>query len=150
MKKAQMIWIGVYGITALIFSWAIYARIVAANYQPVIPTPAPLNKFDFQTSPKEYQLSRYQALLEGGLFFGKSQTVALPLIKSEFHSRLVVIGLVKGKDGRAIVGLEGDLNQETWIVRPGSMVEDETIMAIGSNYIDIRNGSGTGKVFLRE
>jgi hypothetical protein len=89
-------------------------------------------------------------LLEGGLFFEKPPVESVPVIKSEFRSRLVVIGLVKGKGGRAIVGLEGDPGQETWIVRPGSKVEDETIVGIGENYIEASNESGTGKVFLRK
>jgi hypothetical protein len=150
MKHTRLIWIVIYTITAFIFGWALYTRIEAANYQPVTPDPASLNEFDFQTRHKEPQLSRYQALLEGGLFFEKPPVESVPVIKSEFRSRLVVIGLVKGKGGRAIVGLEGDPGQETWIVRPGSKVEDETIVGIGENYIEASNESGTGKVFLRK
>ncbi len=150
MKQTRLLWIVIYSITALIFGWALFNRIRAANYQPATPASAPLNKFDFQAPAKEYQLSRYEALLAGGLFFEKISMATVPVIQSEFHSRLVVYGLVKGKGGRAIVGLEGDSSQETWIVRPGSVVENETIVGIGNDYIEVRNGSGTGKVFLRK
>ncbi|NLW46396.1 MAG: hypothetical protein GXY86_03520 [Firmicutes bacterium] len=150
MKHTHQIWMIIYTIITFIFGWALYTRIEAANYQPVTPVPASLNEFNFQPRLKEPQLSRYQALLEGGLFFEKSPMVAVPGIKNEFQSRLLVIGLVKGKGSRAIVGLEGDPSQESWIVKPGSEVENETIVGIGDNYIEVSNQSGTGKVFFRE
>lgn len=148
MKQTRLLWIIIYVIIGLIFGWALLIRIKAANYQPVTPSAAPLNEFDFQPRINQPQLSRYQALLEGGLFFEKPPEISIPVIKNEFRSRLVVIGLVKGKGGRAIVGLEGDSSQETWIVRPGSKVENETILSVGDNYIEVSNESGMGKVFL--
>jgi hypothetical protein len=150
MKQTRLIWILIHTIAALIFGWGLYTRIGAVNYQPVTPDPAALNEFKFQTGLKEPQLSKYQALLEGGLFFEKPAVTLFPQIKNEFQSRLIVIGLVKGKGGRAIVGIEGYPSQETWIVRAGSKVEDETVLAIGDNYIEVSNQSGTGKVFLRK
>jgi hypothetical protein len=48
------------------------------------------------------------------------------------------------------VELEGDQAQETWIVKPGSVVGGETIVAIGADYVEVKNESGTGKVFIRK
>ena len=148
MKRAKLIWITAYSISVLVFAWSVWAWLNAVYYQPTTPEPASLNKFDFRIKTPSYPLSRYQGLLEGGLFFEKPP--APPEVKMAFQSKLVVYGLVKGKNSRAIVGLKGDQTQETWIVKPGSVVDGETIVAIGANYIEVRNESGTGKVFLRE
>lgn len=151
MKQSRLIWIITYSITTIIFGWAVFTWIGAVNYDPVTPERAPLNKFDFQVKATGSQLSRYQGLVEGGLFFEKPLAAPMAqILRSEFQSRLVVYGLVKGKDSRAIVGLEGDPNQETWIVRPSSKVEEETIVGIGEDFIEVRNGSGVGKVFFKK
>lgn len=148
MKRTKLIWLLVYSISIIVFGWSVCVWLNTVYYHPATPEQASLNKFDFRIKATGYPLSRYQDLLEGGLFFEKPP--AAPAAKIEFKSRLVVYGLVKGKDSRAIVGLEGDQGQETWIVRPGSVVGDETITAIGANYIEARNGSGTGKVFIKK
>ncbi|MGE5607557.1 MAG: hypothetical protein ACM3YE_17930, partial [Bacteroidota bacterium] len=119
-------------------------------YQPSAPEPAQLNKFNFRKKTPALKLSRYQELLAGGLFFERPPAPPTPQApEREFYSELVVYGIVKGKESRAIVGLNEEPVQ-TWIVRPGSVVDGETIVTIGANYIEVRNESGTGKVFLRE
>ncbi len=149
MKQARLIWIAIYSITAIVFGWAAYTWIEAINYQPETPEPNPLNKYNFQAKPAGLELSRYQELLAGGLFFARPPaSPALPVPQVQFHSELIVYGIVKGDISRAVVGRNGD--QETWIVKSGSVVGEETIAAIGANYVEVQNGSGTGKVFLRE
>ena len=150
MKRMQLIWLVVYSISVLVFGWAVYTRLEASYYQPTTPKPAPLNKFDFEIKTQDWELSRYQGLLEGGLFFEKIPTAVQEVVENIFHTRLRVYGIVKGGESRAVVGLEGDPSEETWIVKPGSTVEGETIITIGANYIEVRNESGAGKVFLKE
>lgn len=151
MKQSRLIWIITYTIAAVILGWAVFSWIEAANYHPAAPERALSHKYNYQTKATGLALSRYQDLLEGGLFFEKPPAPPVPETpKSVFHSELIVFGIVKGKDSRAIVGSQDESIQETWIVRPGSVVGAETVVAIGANYIEVRNWSGTGKVFLRE
>ncbi len=150
MKRSQLIWSVIFAINAIILGWAVFNLLGAVNYHPTAPEPAQLNKFDYRAKTAVPKLSRYQELLAGGLFFERPSappTPQAPLMK--FHSELVVYGIVKGEESRAIVGL-GEDSTKTWIVKPGLVVDGETIMAIGANYIEVRNESGTGKVFLRE
>lgn len=150
MKRSHLIWSGIFAISAIIFGWGVYNLIGALRYQPSVPEPAQLNEFNFQKITPALKLSRYQELLAGGLFFERPQAPPTPQgPEREFYSDLAVYGIVKGKESRAIVGL-GEDPTKTWIVKPGSVVNGETIVTIGVNYIEVRNESGTGKVFLRE
>lgn len=150
MKRSQLIWSVIFAIDAIILGWAVFDLIGAVNYHPSAPQAAQLNQFNYRKQTPALKLSRYQELLAGGLFFERPQAPPTPQISErEFYSELVVYGIVKGKEGRAIVGL-GEDPAKTWIVKPGSVVAGETIVAIGANYIEVRNESGTGKVFLRE
>jgi hypothetical protein len=148
MKRIKLIWLTAYSISIMVFAWSVWSWLNAVYYHPVTPEQASLNEFDFRIKGSSYPLSRYQGLLEGGLFFEKPP--APPEVKVQFQSGLVVYGVVKGKSGRAIVELEGDQAQETWIVKPGSVVGGETIVAIGADYVEVKNESGTGKVFIRK
>jgi len=150
MKRSHLIWGVTFTIGAIIFGWGVYNLIGALRYQPSAPEPAQMNKFNFRKKTPALKLSRYQQLLAGGLFFERPQAPPTPqALLMEFHSELVVYGIVKGKESRAIVGL-GDDPTKTWIVRPGSAVNGESIVTIGANYLEVRNKTGTGKVWLRE
>ena len=150
MKRSHLIWSGVFVICAIVFGWGVYNLIGSFRYRPSAPETAPLNKFNFRRKTPALKLSRYQELLAGGLFFERPQAPPTPQApEREFYSELAVYGIVKGKESRAIVGL-GEDPTKTWIVKPGSVVNGETIVTIGANYIEVRNESGTGKVFLRE
>jgi len=71
MKQFRPIWIIIYTITALILGWSIFFLIGAVNYQPAAPKKGVLHQYDFETEATGLVLSRYQELLEGGLFFEK-------------------------------------------------------------------------------
>ncbi len=151
MKQPRAIWIVTYSITALFLGWAVFSWFEAINYHPSTPKKAKLHQYDYQTKVTGAPLSRFQELLEGEPFFEKPQAPIIPQApRSEFHTELIVFGIVKGAESRAIVGLQDESIQDTWIVRPGSVVARETIVAIGANYIEVQNESGIGKVFLRE
>ena len=150
MKRSQLIWSVIFSINAIILGWAGFNLIGAVNYHPSPPKPAKLNKFDYRQKGPGLKLSRYQELLAGGLFFERPPAPPTPQAPQVvFESRLVVYGIVKGQDGRAIVGV-GEDPTKTWIVKPGSSVDGEKIVAIGAKYIEVRNESGIGKVWLRE
>ena len=150
MKRSQLVWSVIFAIDAIILGWAIFDLIGAVNYHPSAPQAAHLNQFNYRKRIPALKLSRYQELLAGGLFFERPPAPPPPQVpERQFYSGLVVYGIVKGKEGRAIVGL-GEDPAKTWIVKPGSVVAGETIVAIGANYIEVKNESGTGKVFIKK
>ena len=66
---------------------------------------------------------------------------------TQFKSNLVLWGVIKGIETRAVVSVTAN-PQQTWVVKVGEAVEGETIIAIGDNYITVRNQSGEGGVML--
>ena len=134
----------VYILVLLAFAGGLICWLMAARYQPNLPQPATVNRFSFKATAKHPDLSRYQSLLGGRLFFGNNEE-AIRL----FRSNLTLLGLIKGKPSRALLG-NGEESQETWIVKIGDLVNEERVVAIGDKYVVIRNQSGEGRVYLKE
>lgn len=147
MKK-NYIWLVTYTIAFAILMWGFIVWEGASRYTPVRPDPAPLNAFNYSQPVKRFPIGRYQALMDGRLFFEK---VPVPVDEAKvvFSSRLVVVGLIKGEGGRAIVGLQ-EKPDETWVVKPGMTIQGEKIIRVGADYILVKNESGEGKVYLRK
>ena len=131
----------VYILVLLVFGGGLVCWLTAARYQPNLPQHARVNRFSFNSTAMQPDLSRYQTLLGGGLFFGNSEA-AVRL----FHSDLTLLGLIKGKPSRALLG-NGEDSQETWIVKLGDLVNQERVVAIGDKYVVIRNQSGEGRIY---
>lgn len=148
MNINRKFWLFIYVVSFGILIWGISAWTEAYRYTPKIPEKVPLNLVSFKITAREFPLTRYQELIDGGLFFEKI-VVPVAEVKHEFKSRLVIYGLVKGKDCRAIVGVEGN-PAETWIVKPGIAVQGEKIITVGADYLVVKNESGEGKVFFRK
>jgi len=115
----------------------------ALRYTPKAPEPAPPNHYNFQKKESTYPFERYAPLSRGEMFFGK--VVQPETEKMAFHTNLKILGMIEGQNPRAVVGLKND-PERTWIVKPGSVVEDEQIVKIGSGFIVVKNESGQGKV----
>lgn len=141
IKLTETSWvIGLIAAT-VVFGWGGFQWWQAVAYLPVTPVQAPLNYFSSASPEPPVDLARYQRLFTGELFFG---TVAQPLL--DFYSSLKVLGLIKGVNPRAVVSI-GD-SEQTWIVKPGSVVEGEQIITIGEDYILVKNENGEGMVLL--
>lgn len=143
MKKTTFVWSVTYLTIIIGLFFAVSQWFDARSFVPETPEPAPLNRFSFNKPETKFSLNRYQRLLDGELFFEKEpeQVTVIP-----FQSQLKIFGIISGKNSRAIVGLNGDPTNTTWIVKPGDQVAGEQIVAIGSNYIKVKNSSGEGKV----
>lgn len=126
----------------IILGWGGFQWWQALAYQPVTPVQAPLNHFTFSIEEPNPDPARYQRLFSGELFFG---TVVQPL--REFYSSLKLLGLINGANPRAVVAVAGSDGQ-TWIVKPGTVAGGEQIIAIGADYILVKNESGEGMVPL--
>jgi hypothetical protein len=126
-----------------IFLWGFSTWITARNYQPDAPIQTPLRSFSPKTKEIRYPADRYQSLFGGGLFFGED--VKQPV--GVFQSKLVLWGLIN--NSLAVVGDDPASNQNTWIVKAGDTVAGEQIVSVGVRCITVRNGSGEGKVEMK-
>jgi hypothetical protein len=101
-------------------------------------------QYRFNGSETTVAAGRYDRLQDGTLFFGEpSLTVTV------FSSRLVLWGVVGGRNPQAIVGTDPSSNRVTRMVKPGDQVEGEKIVSIGERFIVVRNVSGEGRVDLK-
>lgn len=137
--KEKYILIGLL-VALLVLIWGLTTWISACHYIPNPPKAAPKNKFTSLKPGLTYPLNKYQSLLTGKLFFGTASTT----MKAAFRSRLVLWGLAHRSE--AIVGTDPLSNQITWMVKVGDTVEGEKIVAIGNDYIVVRNQTGEGRV----
>jgi hypothetical protein len=108
------------------------------------PRSDPSPKFQLTGAETSVAVGRYDRLQDGALFFGEPSVTL-----SAFSSRLVLWGVVRGRNPQAIVGTDPSSNRVTRMVKPGDQVEGEKIVAIGERFIVVRNASGEGRVELR-
>lgn len=122
----------------------------AHYYQPRLPQQDFPRRFAYRESGTRFSGARYQALQNGALFFGKPAATAAPSAGSPviFQSRLVLWGITGGQESRAVVGSDPQSNQQTEILKVGDEYAGETVVAIGPDYIVVRNQSGKGRVYL--
>jgi hypothetical protein len=142
-------WLIIYGSSLAIFLTGLIIWLTARLYQPVTPSEAPVRHIDVGKIPPVYPLDRYRSLMGGRLFFGGND----PSFNSnggpkvpQFGSRMVLWGVIKG--GRAVIGFDPNSNLETKLVKVGDVIEGEKIVAIGDKYIEIKNQTGQGRIWL--
>ena len=112
----QWYWVLGYVLAGIVFGIGCFMWQRANAYIPPEPELAPLNSFTFAKEKSFQPLEYYSSLQRGDLFFGK-----VP-----FHTDLKLYGVTRGKNSRAVVGIAG--KEQTWIVKPGSVIEDEIIV----------------------
>jgi hypothetical protein len=122
--------------------------------QTYIRGKAPLNRYSYTKEEPVFPAERYRKLLQGELFFGKPVTVerADTSVKPVFSSCLTLLGITQGenfKDGYAVVGLKSGNEEETAIVKQGTVIAGEVILKIMKNGVVVKNPTGTGTIFLR-
>lgn len=137
------LWLLAAVIALLFFILGLGTWVSAGHYIPETPAPAPVKKFYPPKLQAPAPLAKYQPLLSGKLFFGTEKTTTGVL----FSSKLVLWGLIHGNT--ALVGLDPQSNQNTWIVKAGDTVEGEKILRVGENSITVSNQTGEGEVFLK-
>lgn len=142
VQLKKYIWFALLG-SFLVFIWGFLAWIIARHYQPEIPVQAPAQHYTIPKEESRFAITRYQSLLDGSLFFGEGSKK-----NGVFQSRLVLWGLING--GYAVVGVDPQSNQNTWIVKAGDTVEGEQVLAVGARFIVVRNQTGEGKVVMSE
>ena len=140
MNQFKKYWIYAVLLAIIVFGWGLGSWLMARLYQPEEPVQAPLQSYKFSPKENSFPLSRYESLMDGHLFFGG----AIVSSQVEFSSKLVLWGVVK--DETAVVGLDPTSNQDTKVVRVGGYYAGEQIIAIGSNYVVVRNATGEGRV----
>ena len=138
----KYIWLALGG-SFLILIWGLSAWMIARHYQPEIPIQAPAQHYSLPKEGTGFPIARYQSLFDGSLFFGQGRKSI-----SVFQSRLILWGLING--GWAVVGIDPQSNQNTWIVKAGDTVEGEQVITVGVRYIIVRNQTGEGKVGMSE
>jgi hypothetical protein len=146
-KKEYLWWVG-YVCAALIFGYGVLMWGRAACYTPADPEAVPGKRYRFASVVFNQPLTRYSRLLHGDLFFEATSPATAARGASprrDFQSDIKVYGMIRGGDPRAVVGIDGEA--QTWIVRPGSVVHGERIVAIAAKYVVVENDSGAGKVF---
>jgi hypothetical protein len=139
-------------LAGISFVWGLAAWVNMRFYRPIPPGELPVSRFSFRKDYAMPPYSRYQSLAGGRMFF----EVAAPLSDLEtqrvqsgiFHSNLIVWGIIKGTPSTAVVGLDQKSNSHTRIVKSGGIVEGEQLVAIGENYILVKNDTGKGRVYL--
>jgi hypothetical protein len=147
LKKEQLAGLVV---SSLIFAWGAQTWLVARLYQPDSPAMAPLERYVYKNKSANAIQPLSPELLQGTLFFGAPPVIPVkekPVMVIPFKSSLVVWGVT---NGTAVVGTDPNSNQQTWIVKPGETVAGERIIGLGSNYIIVKNGTGRGKVMMRD
>lgn len=139
-------WLIMYGVSAVIFCLGFIIWLMAYLYEPVTHSSATLQRYTIKSRLEIYPFERYQTLMSGRLFFGGSDIPVdiNPIV--QFHSRLILWGVIKG--GHAVVGLDPGSNLDTKLIKAGDEVEGERIISVGEKYILVRNQTGQGKVVL--
>jgi hypothetical protein len=149
MQKKEYLWWAGYVCAALTFGYGVLLWCQAACYTPADPEAAPGKHYRFANVAFNRPLTRYSRLLHGDLFFEATPpAAAAPGVappRRDFRSNIKIYGLIRGGNLRAVVGLIGE--PQTWIVRPGSVVHGERIVAIEAKYLVVANDSGEGKIF---
>jgi hypothetical protein len=141
VAQLKKYWFLILIFVLLVFGWGFSTWLTARLYvpdNPVVNSPGPAPKPDGKET--KFPISRYEALLGGRLFFGEVKPVTVA-----FKSNLLLWGVIKGTENRVVVGANPN---QTWVVRAGETVEGEQIIAIGDNYIQVRNQTGEGTVML--
>jgi hypothetical protein len=133
-----------YGVSILFFIAGMMVWLFARWYQPAEPTVGPVGIIKIAPVPSVHPVERYQSLMSGRLFFGGSDPGLDPIPVVQFHSRLILWGVIK--DGQAVVGLDPNSHQDTRLVGVGDVVEGETITGIGDGYIVVKNQTGQGRI----
>ncbi len=147
-RSEQQLLIG-FGVGLLVFGWGLTSWFQARNYQPLAPQQSPVRQFSYQKSEPSPNFAQYQALASGKMFFGSSSANASNLPPSIFQSKLVVWGIINGKPSTAVIGVDPDSNADTWIIKPGDTMLDERVVAIGANFVLVRNRTGEGRVYIK-
>jgi hypothetical protein len=120
----------------------------------IVKAPVPVKVGCGELKPQKerfFPLARYAELQTGEMFFGKAPEPS-PSVKVEFSSELLLYGVTKGTvrgSDRAVVGLTGDPEQQTWLAQAGSVVNGETIVRIEAKRIWVKNQTGEGMVVLK-
>jgi hypothetical protein len=139
----KYLWFALIG-SFLVFIWGLSTWIIARHYQPEVPVQTPAHHYTLAKKETAFPITRYQSLFDGSLFFGEGNSNKT----GGFQSHLILWGLING--GWAVVGVDPDSNQKTWIVKAGDTVEGEQIVAVGVRYISVRNQTGEGKVVMSD
>lgn len=145
---ASMYWLGIFAVSGAMFVWGLTSWISARFYRPNIPVQMQVGKYSYRL-PETLRQGRAVSLPGDRLFFGGTATQDLMPVKAggtAFHSSLILWGAIKGET--AVVGLDPNSNTATQLVRVGEVFAGEKIIAIGANYIVVRNQTGTGRVNL--
>ncbi|HEX7712851.1 MAG TPA: hypothetical protein VF531_02420 [Bacillota bacterium] len=144
---ATKYWLGIFAVSGGIFVWGLTSWIVARFYQPSMPVQTQVGKYSYRLPETDHQ-GRTDSLPGDRLFFGGavSQNPVPAETGISFHSSLILWGTIAGET--AVVGLDPNSNTATQLVRVGEVFAGEKIITIGSNYIVVKNQTGTGRVNL--
>jgi hypothetical protein len=157
MERLNKFYFGILIISIMFAVWGLARWLQAQAFAPETPVPDAAGRYTFRHPQRQLPLSRYAPLQKGELFFGPQ--LELPSsgepvkVKVEFSSKLLLYGVTKGITSdadRAIVGLTGDVDKQTWLVKVGSVVDGETVVKLEEKGIWVKNGSGKGKVELKK
>lgn len=146
--RASMYWLGIFAVSGGIFIWGLISWIAARFYRPDIPLETPAGKYSYRL-PETLRQNRTDSLPDDRLFFGGAAIQSSAPVETggaAFRSSLILWGAIKGET--AVVGLDPNSNADTRLVREGEVFAGEKIISIGSNYIVVKNQTGTGRVNL--
>ncbi len=149
MVITKKYWLIIYGSSLAVFLTGLVIWLASHLYQPVTPSEAPIRHMEAGKIPPVYPLDRYRSLLSGRLFFGGNDSTDNSNDGSkvpQFSSRMVLWGVIKGS--HAVIGFDPSSNLQTKLVKTGDMIEDEKIVAIGDKYIEVKNQTGQGRIWL--
>lgn len=139
-------WLVIFAASGAVFVWGLASWITAQYYRPAAPAQAPVAKYSYRL-PETNRSVGTDSLPGDRLFFGGASANPAPVTAATtFHSSLILWGAIKGET--AVVGLDPNSNGDTQLVRVGEVFGGEKIIAIGSDYIVVRNQTGTGRVNL--
>lgn len=148
--KSNTKWVSGLIMAVMCFSWGLNLYLKALADQQELPPTAPGRPVSFVHTLPLLTFAEYQVLASGKMFFGKGSEPSSVEETQPFQTQLVLWGIIKGVNSKAVIGTDRQSNVTTWIVRVGDEVSGERITKISEDSIWVRNKTGEGRIVLSD